>query len=614
VTENSPKISLDEILDPRLKAQMEEMAAGIAPHLKLESDRQAAIRGKEALRLRKNLEERITKLIEEEQNREPWKNVDREALTNYDLKLYQKLLAERARRRIEGLNLYIPLPTQDEFHKCMLPERLLRGSNRSGKTLCGAIELARAVTGRDPYDKYPKRDGRAYAVGYDGKHLSKVMWPKLAKAGSLKIIRDEVTGIWRTYDPNLPGDLVRFKQVKMCPPLIPPRYIKDISWESKKEGLPRHVTLVNGWEIDFFSSMGKPQKGADIDLCWFDEEIEDADWYPEMAARLVDRSGKFIWTATPQAGTEELYRLHERAEEQRLLPFKTTEEFLILLDDNKYITAEQKRQFASKMSEEERVVRIQGEFAFSSFRVFPEFAKELHCRDYFDIPRKWTRYLSIDPGRQVCAVLFLAVPSPEEGNFVVCYDELYIQGCDAETFGEKMAHKCRGQNFEAFIIDHQGGRVVEMGSGVSVETQYMDALRKRKISCELTGCNFTWGAPDPKAGVEAVRQWLKVRHADSKRDQLPKLQIFADKCPNLIEEIKHYRYKRVSRIITDDPESRGRVHQMANLRYLAMYDPKWVKPRSGKGTLGGAILAFKGKMARKKDAVGPKSVNLGPGD
>lgn len=612
--QKNPLIPVSECLTERELKEIERLASLATPHgiQKTESDRQAAIRGQQAFRLRLSLERRIQTMLETEENREPWKDIDPTQLTNYDLKLLHKLLTEKARRSIEGLRLYQAMPTQEAFHFCRLPERLLRGSNRSGKTLSGAIELARAVTGQDPHGKYPKRDGRAYVVGYDGKHISKVMWPKLAKSGALKIIRDEVTGRWRTFDPSI--DAARVKLVKQCPPLIPPRYIKEISWESKKEGLPRHVKLVTGWEIDFFSSMGKPQKGSDIDVCWFDEEIEDADWYPEMAARLVDRSGRFFWTATPQAGTEELYRLHERAEEQRFLPFKTTEEFVILLDDNKYITQEQKRQFAEKMSEEERLVRIQGEFAFSSFRVFPEFDKGLHCRDYFDIPKSWTRYLSVDPGRQVCAVLFLAVPRPDEGDFVFCYDELYIQGCDAETFGEKMAHKCAGQIFEAFLIDHQGGRVVEMGSGASVESQYSDALRKRKLASIVTGAGFAWGAPDPKAGVEAVRQWLKPRHAEQARDRMPKLQIFPDKCPNLIEEIKHYRYKRVSRIITDDPESRGRVHQMANLRYLAMYNPKWVRPRTGKGALGGAILAFRDKMQKKKETVGSKSVNLGPGD
>jgi phage terminase large subunit-like protein len=615
VIEKAPRIPASELIDSSTQAELDWLQQNFKNHLiRTEEDRQAAIRGKESFRIMKNLEVRIGKLLESEENREPWKDIDQDHLTTYDLKFLHKLLSEKAKRRIEGLRLYKPMPTQDAFHRCLLPERLLRGSNRSGKTVGGAIEVARAVTGQDPFKKYPPKDGRCYVVGYDGKHISKVMWPKLAKAGAFKIIRDEITGMWRTYDPTNPADLVRFRETKQAPPLIPPRYIKDIAWESKKEGLPKHIKLTTGWEIDFFSSMGKPQKGADIDMCWFDEEVEGFDWYAEMAARLIDRSGRFIWTATPQAGTEELYRLHERAEEQRFLPYKTTEEFVILLDDNKYITEEQKRQFAEKMSEEERVVRIQGEFAFSSFRVFPEFAKELHCTDYFQIPRSWTRYACVDPGRQVCAVLFLAIPRPDDGDFAYCYDELYIQGCDAETFGEKMAHKCQGQSFEAFLIDHQGGRVVEMGSGMSVEAQYSEALRKRRISSEVTGAGFAWGAPEPKAGVEAIRSWLKSRAADTKRDQMPKLRIFPDKCPNLIEEIKHYRYKRVSRVVTDDPESRGRVHLMACLRYLALYQPKWVRARTGKGALGGAILAFRDKMKNKKERAGPKAVNLGPGD
>lgn len=535
-------------------------------------------------------------------------------LVDAEAQRLRQILLERAKRKIEGLRLYQPMVMQEAFHSSRAPERILRGSNRAGKTLGAAVEIARAVTGQDPHNKYPKENGVCFCVGKDGKHLGDVLWRKLAHAGAFRIIRDEITQEWRTFRPNCPKDAARVKESKPAPPLIPPRLIKSIGWENKKENQPNLVTLTNGWVIRFFSSLGKPPQGSDIDLAWFDEEIIQKDWYPEMAARLVDRNGRFIWSATPQAGTEQLYNLHERSEEQRDRPDRTVEEFIVLLEDNTNLTNQQKQLIAEKLTDEERAVRIGGEFALLSFKVYPEFSPILHCCEPFQIPSSWTRYLSVDPGRQICAVLFVAVPRPDDGDFVYVYDELYIQNCDAALFGEKMATKVGHRQFESFLIDHQGARVTEMASGITIEHQYSEALRKHRIACNTTGCNFTWGNSNVKSGVEAFRDWLRIRD-----DGTTKVRIFGKQTPsgfetpvpNFVWELKHYRYKREGGIVTDEPESRGRVHQMANARYLASFRPRWVRP-TGKQALSGAILAFRQKQ--KREGAGQnKTINLGPG-
>ena len=516
------------------------------------------------------------------------------------------LLVERARRRLEALKLYQPMPVQWAFHKSTAKERILRGSNRSGKTVGAAVEIARCVTGQDPLKRYPEKDGIVYCVGKDGREVGQVIYRKLFRAGAFKIIRDDVTGEWRSFMPNDPKDAKRADKAKPAPPLIPARFIKSIAWESKKESIPKLVTLHNGWELHFYTSNAKPPHGSDIDLAWFDEEIIDRDWYPEIAARLVDRNGYFIWSATPQAGTDQLYELHENAEAERKKPAaeRNIEEFVILIDDNAHLTSEQKKQFAAKLSDEERAIRVGGEFALRAYRVFPEYDPFRHEVDYFEIPRKWTRYVAIDPGRQICAALFLAIPPPEEGDYAYLYDELYIQNCSADLFGEKMRHKCVGQNFEAFVIDHTEARKYETGSGRTIEDQYSDALRKRKLACARTGCQFTWGAADPSAGAEAVRAWLRFRD-----DGTAKLRVMRDRCPNFIEEIKRYRYKRVDGVITDKPEDRGRVHAMAAIRYLVQDNPIYKKPKKRKPPVNPVWQAAQDK---KKGKGG--SLNFGPGE
>lgn len=557
--------------------------------------------------------------------------------TPLQLDEYRRLAVEAMVREMEALRLYEPLPLQQDFHKCMARARLLRGSNRSGKTLSAAVELARAVLARDPARRYPGTDGRAYIVGRDEKHLGEVIYRKLFRPGAFKIIRDALTQKWRAYRPWSKEDKARVKEAKPAPPLIPNRYIKSWTWKSKGDNVPAKVVLTTGWEIDFFSSLGKPPRGSDLDLVWLDEEIVEGEWYPEMSARLLDRGGRMIWGATPQTGTDRLFELHQRCEQeweewerQKFHPDLEPQhrEFLILLADNPHIDDQQKRELESDLSEGEAAIRIRGEFAIEASKVFPEFSPRAHSVEYFDIPDHWTRFAVVDPGRQVCAVLFGAIPGEDDvfpfgvedsgeplvqrvglDHYVFLYDELYITNCDAPTFGEMMARKCQQQDFEAFICDHHGAKLTDIGGGKSVEQQYSDELRKRNVSSHLTGNQFIWGCDDPRARVEAVRTWLKIRKCG-----WPTMICVAlkDKLPNLKYEIERYRYKRSQNLVTDSPEDRGRVHLMACLGYLAAYDPKFVPPRRQKTRISTMYAAFLAKQAKKTNRDGRTLGNFGP--
>ena len=68
--------------------------------------------------------------------------------SNFAKKKALRVASEIAKRRIEALNLYVPQPTQDDFHKCTAPECMLQGGNRGGKSLAAFIEDARAVLGK----------------------------------------------------------------------------------------------------------------------------------------------------------------------------------------------------------------------------------------------------------------------------------------------------------------------------------------------------------------------------------------------------------------------------------------------------------------------------------
>jgi hypothetical protein len=489
-------------------------------------------------------------------------------------KEYNEALYELARRRFEALTLYEPLPNQSPFHESRAKERILRGSVRAGKTLPAAVEVARAVCGKDPWWKYPREDGIVYAVLPNEQHIADVIYPKLCWPGAFKIIRDLETGLWRSYRPW--QDAARESETKKSAPLIPPRYIKDIAWSNKKAHIPKSIRFTTGWELTFFTEGSIPQRGVAIDLGWFDEEIVSEDWYVEISARLLDRKGKFIWSASPQVGTQMLFEIHKRAEEQLSLPKeqRRAEEYHMKLSVNPFIDKDEVSSLHEKYSADKRRVMIDGEYAIMSYMVYPDFSKTVHGVKEFDIDPSWSHYMLVDPGRQVCGTLFFAVPPDNHAlaGRKICYDELYIKDCTASMWGDEVGPRVRGKNFVEFIIDHQGSNPHEIGSGKTVEEQYTEALRVQRVRCRLSGDGFTWGSNDLKAGLSRVHTWLQNRD-----DGYPTFVYFVERIYWLLWEFERYHNAKKNDQLTDTPLKKN-DHLMDLLRYAAMHGLPYVEP------------------------------------
>lgn len=553
-------------------------------------------------------------------------------LTGVDQKRIYDLLLENKRRACEALKLYRPLDAQEQFHQNQARIKLLIGGNRGGKSVGAAVEFARAVTGNDPYDKYPKTGGRAYVIGKSLKHIGDTIYPMLFRAGAFRMIRDEETQAWRTYRPWDPLDKARKELSRPAPPLIPQRYIKPkgIAWHSKAKREPARIDLIGDWEINFFSAEGRLPRGAQIDLAWPDEEIpasSDGEWIPELLARLMDRSGRLMWSATPHAGFDQLYDLFLKAEEQevkyKLDPVKNPKpeiaNFQFDLADNQYIPVADKVWFLSNLSAEEARVRGTGEFTVSSMRVYPEFNPNVHGYPMAGPPpANWTNYIFIDPGFTICAALFVTCPPieecPDKQPIAIAYDELYIPQCNAPLFGARMKEKCEGKHFEAFYIDVHGAPR-EAGSGQSIREQYAQALRKNGVLSRVTGHDFLPAGDDRRAGVLAVHTMLVVRKEGGSHFRVA---VEADdkascKLPNLLFNMRRYRKKKIKGVVTDDTEDRGDTHLCQCMRYMALADPEWVEFTTKQPTWHDLLFDQVLEMTKRRTSQ-PGVYNLGPGE
>ena len=503
-------------------------------------------------------------------------------ITQFQKEELKNLQSELTSRRLESLRLYRPTPQQEEFHRCQASERLVIGGNRSGKSLCTFVEDARAATGQDPYNKYPKKDGNLVIIGKDWRHIGMVAYALLFKAGAFKIIRDKTTGEWRAYDPE--NDAADHALAKPAPPLIPPRLIKSQSWVLKSANYIQKAELHNGWTIWFFSSEGTPPQGFQTDVCHIDEDVDSEQWVPEMQARLADRKGRFYWSAMPHSKNDALIGLKERADSPAQLERENPDivHFKLRFLDNPHIDDDEKRKSIERWSaigSDVLRMRAEGDFVTDSILVYPNFHMGVHGYDrdelpQKDIPRNWCRYAVVDPGHAVTAVLFAAVPPSED--MILVYDQLYIRQCNAVIFGEQFASKIRDP-FHAFIVDMHGGRLRDIGSGKLPVEQYSEELAKRNIRSEITGSSFLAGCDDIAARCEATRTLMHIRPQGS-----PKLRVLRNAVPDLEREIKRYK-KRVNYIggtsvVTDVPNTKGEVHLCQCLEYLCAYNPQYHTP------------------------------------
>lgn len=540
----------------------------------------------------------------------------------------QQILREENRRAKNPLMLYEGTEEQNRFLKSKAKIRLVRGGNRAGKSCTCFLELARAATGQDPYDKFPKnRPLLIYVVGYDADTIGRVAYRLLFKNGAFRIIKDKITGNWRTFKPWVKEDAEREGESEPAPPYIPKEFIipDSMGWDNKKENVFSIVKLhfgeghpMNGTTIRAYGSMAEPAMGDPVDIVMIDEDLYNSKWAQEMESRLSDLKGKLWWSAFPKMENDEMMKISNRAEAQKDRDNPDVEEFVLTKMDNLHIDRDEIRKEMEGMTQEEIQARIYGEFSTNSILMYPQFSKEVHglprqgnkepdmleilCENEI-IPQHWTRYISIDPGFSTCACIFAAVPPPEVGKYVVIYDELYLHNCSASILAREVKSKIGKDNFRAFIIDDHGSRVTQAGPGVTIYFQYAQAFDALDIRSEVTDNAFVRGSDDIQGRTEIVREWLMDRPGEG-----PKLRIALDKCRETVKEFRLYKRRVGAGKKTTDTPIQVNNHAMDALCYLAAFKPYYSPPEPPKRA--NFVYELYMKMFGNSDE--QKSINLGP--
>jgi phage terminase large subunit-like protein len=194
--------------------------------------------------------------------------------------------------------------------------RLALGGNRIGKSDQGAYECVLAVTGRHPCRKFPKNSS-GWVVGLDYNMVRDVNLPK--------------------FDKFLPRNFTIDSDFNKA----------DKIWHIRGDGRECKVQFKS-------TDSGRAKfQGDSVDWIWFDEEPLKSDIWTECMRALIDKMGIWWMTATPVLGTAWLKALSEQEG-----VFVTTG----AMWDNPYLPIKEIEKQAADLSEEEALVRIEGQY------------------------------------------------------------------------------------------------------------------------------------------------------------------------------------------------------------------------------------------------------------
>lgn len=405
---------------------------------------------------------------------------------------------------------------QLEFHRCLKRSRWVFGGNRSGKTECGAVEAVWVARGIHPYrPNRPNCEGWVVSLSYEVQR-------DVAQAKILSYLR--------------------------------PEWIADVVMLSGRKGAPEygvidHLLIRNVFggisRITFKScDQGREKfQGTSLDFVWFDEE-PPYDIYEECRMRVMDRKGDIWGTMTPLKGLTWVYDNIFLSEDENVWHINME------WADNPWLDEEEIASLTAALDKDSLESRRYGRFNAAEGAVYPEFDKNVHVIEPFDVPAEWRDKISVDPGlNNPLACLFFAVDW--DGNVYVVAEH-YAAGRDIDYHARHIL--C--------LADKLDWR---FGTDGRLQGLIDSAANQRTLAAEksVTQLFFERGlALSPKvdkdvfAGIARVKSYLLQG----------KLKIFST-CTNLIREFKSYWWGSGDSPVKKDD------HALDALRYYIMSRP-----------------------------------------
>jgi len=420
-------------------------------------------------------------------------------------------VAQRASGKLEKPRQH---QKQLAFHQSLAKSRFVFGGNRTGKSVCGAMETIWYATGLHPFVKIDKAmDGWVVS-------LTRQVQRDVAQAKILQYLPPE----WIVKTVMVSGSA-----------FAPAHGVIDFILVKNIFGTVSKIGFRN-------CEQGRERfQGVSLDYVWFDEEPPE-EIYDECLLRLLDRGGVHWVTMTPLKGRSWVYdRIYLRQGRQIDLAC-----FWMSWDDNPYLSAEEKQFLIATLPPEILESRQHGHFVAAEGLVFHNFNTDNIIEPTL-LEQPDAYYIGIDPGYR----------NPTAAVWVVGVGENLYVVSDYEVAGLTVADHSRA------ILQ----RTADLGWDLKRVKILIDSAANQKTSaCEVsTAMQYrNHGlAVDTNVNKNMAQGLLEMKARFGNADGHRSLFVFKN-CVHLIDELRGYYWGE------GEQPQKANDHTIDALRYVVM--------------------------------------------
>ena len=442
--------------------------------------------------------------------------------------------ALEARRRLKGIENYVPNAKQERGHLSLARTVLYCGGNRAGKSTFGAAEIVYAMTKAYP-DWYPQRKRffgptRGVVSGTSFGVVMRVIEPKLASLLTLG-----------TYS------------VKRTAQGFPSQY-------KFRDGSVLDVLTL---EMDLMA-----YQGADWDIAWLDEP-QSRIKFLGIKRGLVDRRGRCIITFTPLTEPWMKDEIADKADGVGIdLITVDIRENMKTVKGSPILTEENIKDFETTLPDDFRETMLHGKFFHLRGAIYQEFGDE-HIKT-FDYDKKSPVICVLDPHDRVPHHVIWASIDRDDDIYVLNEWEGHVELDDLAKIILKI-EKDNGYNMKRRLIDPNFGRKpAKVGTSISV----MKMLASY-------GCGFYEGNDNMELGHMMVRNYLHFnREKEITAVNKPKLFFSRERCVKTIRSMRNLQYeewigKTAGEKDPKEVEKDKENHGADCVRYLILSRPRY---------------------------------------
>ena len=210
------------------------------------------------------------------------------------------------------------------------------------------------------------------------------------------------------------------------------------------------------------------------------------------------------------------YRGSEDPNDYCFIPSNVFENKYIMEYDPNYVKV------LENLPEDRKQAMLYGNWDVFDGQFFPEFRRDVHITEPFEIPRTWNRYIALDYGLDMFAVLFIAMDT--RGKAYV-YNEIYKPNLIVSEASQVLKSQMRNREYKnIYAPPDLWGRNRDTGKSTA------EIFREN-------GLVFTKASNNRVDGWLNVKEWLRIKKTRNEQTGEPvetaKVEIFSN-CKNLI--------------------------------------------------------------------------------